>query len=519
MHQLEGWSDLSSRVLVLALVFTIIMLSRLTPFIETHTPYSTDSWGIIRNTLVLTSNTPISLSSRLFDGYNNYWPVVSVTTAVYSVATGIGVYESSSIIPLVALLVFTLLVYIHLAWATSGRLLDRVLAVLALASSISIVQMTSGLVKEGYAYFLQALILLWYPYRRGPGSLLILALTGITLALTHHLTLLATASILVGLASMDILLLFSRGSTRLVDHLTALAACAAGGLIQYTALGRYFIPSEIVSTWIPLSLLSHIVFSTMLLLPLVRLLGGREPRPVFSTLSTLLVVPGYTAVEWAGRVLGFDTGGLALSTSIIAALLLARTALGSLKPRYVYYYTWVFTILSLVFFAYNEELPMAPSLAYRLLTFTIPPLTILAYASLNNTRASLTGLYRLLLEGYIALMLVAYVLTQTGLSPELGWHWRYSESSLYTAGFISSRLREGYSITSDVKYSYLLRGLYSVGVNVSCTTGQLTLIDEYMFKQGALLAPGKLCRLNKSVLDGLSIVYTNGLQYITFKQL
>ena len=68
----------------LMIIVLVSILLRIYPMTVSGLPFSTDSWLLIRNAEKLVENSPIPLNSKLFDGYNNYWPLSQIYGAILS---------------------------------------------------------------------------------------------------------------------------------------------------------------------------------------------------------------------------------------------------------------------------------------------------------------------------------------------------------------------------------------------------------------------------------------------------
>ncbi len=91
--------------LYVLIILVVALGVRLYPTVTTGMPFSTDAWPLMRNTEVLLQNTPVSLNSGVFDGYNNFWPLSSIFGAVVSLIAAVPATTAMAIaVPIAAAL-------------------------------------------------------------------------------------------------------------------------------------------------------------------------------------------------------------------------------------------------------------------------------------------------------------------------------------------------------------------------------------------------------------------------------
>jgi len=180
---------------------------RLYPYLVSGLPFSLDAWGPIRNTELLLKRTPIGLGDDAFDGYNNYWPAISLFGAVVSEVTSLSPLQTMAIfIPMAG--ATTILIF----YALVQRIFNTRIAFMAsiiFATAFPHIYFTSGVMKETYAnplYLLLMLIFL-HPTIGKLKQALLFGVSSVASALTHHFTLLIA---IVTLSSITTAQLVSR---------------------------------------------------------------------------------------------------------------------------------------------------------------------------------------------------------------------------------------------------------------------------------------------------------------------
>lgn len=498
---------MSGRAVYIALLLGFTAILRIAPFLELGVPYSTDSWGLLRNTRVLVDFSPISIASQLFDGYNNFWPASTVSLSILTIVAGGDVYVFSELLMVASFIVFTVLLF-----ATGCRVYGgSSLALITVYTGffISYLQMTGGFTKEGYAYPLYALIL-YYAIAEGDFKKLVLPVVLVTasLALTHHLTMLVVIAVAYGLLINGLMSFATRVEDVRIRHYTfILVAAVLAGFTHYLLLGRYSMLS-IASPWLAVSLASSITLAVLInyLLRLLLLYQGSRAgvgRECLERLAIAFLALGLTIAiglntgVWSGGRQN-PTLGLTLSTLGFASLITIATVVNLSRGNFLpatLITSCIASVLGVMLFAVVEEIPDNFTLLYRLVSFLAPPAVLSASSRVGRASTATASVYALL-------MLCTYILLQMGIAPELGWHWRYSIGDVYLAGYVSSYLRGG--VYSDVKYQSILKSYY--GVDVGIWNGVLkgvVVVDEYMFTRGMLQGPGLLTLLEISLFREL----------------
>ena len=518
----------SVRVLFLAVLTSLIV--RLTPYLYSGVPFSTDSWGPIGNALRLLQHTPVPMTSDVFDGYNNFWPANSIFSAVTSLVTGVPLIPASA----VAVPVAGGLGVVALA-ALVKRLTASPQAAYASALMLSLffnnVMMCGGVIKECYACPI-ALALMLTPLLsvrwRDPPFWVIALILASGLTLSHHLTLLLTLMILGGWLLLEVFNHVVRGSEvngRVAFLALALASIGYAYNMLYAWGGLKLSLSEDIIT----SLTSYyLVFTAAGLYVSVRR-PPSKPWIAAAALATLAAPPALTYMVSAGVMQAFMTPSphippsfavYSISYSVLGALALIGYRVSWKRGSTAYVILWLSALLAFETYALIAEPPMAVDLAYRTLDFLAIPLAVMAALPLREPRlrrAASAGV-----AVFLAVNALMVYSTLTGVETHLGHFWVYSFRDLELASLInssaSSRLVYG-----DVRTSFLYQGLYMVKVDYSNAlrvlkggdglTGAL-IMYEGMLKEGFVSNSGSLIPLRESVVDALmdgnDLTYSDG---------
>ncbi|PNV78948.1 MAG: hypothetical protein C0179_08165 [Fervidicoccus sp.] len=497
----------SSEKLLIIASLSFFSLLRLFPYLRTGVPYSMDSLGLIRNALVFSSHSPISLFSDLFDGYNNFWPGASILASSLSIVIGGEIVKVSSLLPAYAFFSTALL------FSLLGRGLRRGTSIAItsaiLGSTTGILMLQGSLIKEGFAYPLLGLFL--YLLFRRESSLrtgILLVLTSFSLAFTHHFTTLIAVLIAVFFLISDLFKSISFGTPKIGFHILSSLEIILPSSIQFFLLGRYSTLS-LATPWLAISLFSSL-FLTASLFSLSSPYIERRMREVkIASLFSILILSMVSLSFYKA----FGLEQLPPSTYLLAtafALLLSSAILtaegGDLNDFWIPF----FSVLSLMLFALSEDIPMKVAILERSATFLIFPL-----ATMLSMRGKGLRIRRASALSFSLIMLLVYLLVQAGVFISPGWHWIYHEDEFEAESFLQDHYRIGESIMSDIKQEYLLSSygnLSSSLWNGSIERGNI-LYSSYMDREGMLLNTGYVMVLEKISFSALchmnSIVYSN----------
>ncbi|RLG80053.1 MAG: hypothetical protein DRO40_11785, partial [Thermoprotei archaeon] len=185
--------------IILFLVLVIGLVFRLIPTTVFNEPYSTDIWPLIKISKKLLDNPGLKIfDDKFFDGYNNRWPGVVLSTTVASIITNLDIYTIYRYLhPIIVITTFSVLVYI-LLHTFHGNKKYCFIGLLYFLSVPSLIVFTSALLKEIYAYaFLY--ILLIYALRKWSSlreEILLILIVSLALTITHYLVTLMAVGIL-----------------------------------------------------------------------------------------------------------------------------------------------------------------------------------------------------------------------------------------------------------------------------------------------------------------------------------
>ncbi len=183
----------TSRGYLLGAILIVASLIRIIPGLCSDNLFSTDVWPLYRDTLVLLSNPSLKIfNDSFFDGYNNRWPGVILSTTYYSVLTGLSPrYVYMYIFVLALSLSFMLGFYIFVK--RLGKKVSWISSLAVFSFLPSMVVFTSSPLKEVYAYTLFFIIIYFFVRTlQGLGSvrdLVVAFIFSTSLLIVHHLTL------------------------------------------------------------------------------------------------------------------------------------------------------------------------------------------------------------------------------------------------------------------------------------------------------------------------------------------
>ena len=179
-------SSRESLFLVLVIVFAVV--ARLAPAIAFNNPFSTDVWPLIRLTRVVVEDPSARIwNDTQFDGYNNRWPAVILSTSIACVITGISVEHVYSFLYTVAIAVASVaLLYCVLSFASNRK--AALAAVLYYVAAPPLLIFTSTTLKEVYAYPILFSIVLQLAKREFDWRYIVtVTILSLALSTSHHL--------------------------------------------------------------------------------------------------------------------------------------------------------------------------------------------------------------------------------------------------------------------------------------------------------------------------------------------
>ena len=527
------------RSLYVFLALSIALALRLYPTIVSGLPFSVDAWPPIRNTELLIKHTPIHLDDEIFDGYNNYWPGVSIFGAVFSQVIGLRPVDvMATIIPLTGGL--TVLFFYAIINKLSQNHKLAFSASILLATSFPYTLFTSGVTKETYAnpiYILSILIFLGSSRWR---KILMFTIASAALVLAHHLTALVTIAVLASITLATSItrarngLSFDNSRLLLASILTAVTALYFI-LFAYRGLKLTLTPSDIFS----IASYQTIAFTAALYLTLKPHSSSNARTIILCSTSAALV--SLIALFYTKRPIVPDAPILPSHYILYAAPFILASPLAVLglgRLREMQYeecmlpFFWFATILGLEGYAVFGNSPLGLTLVYRTLNFLCIPLAILCAAGLDRLYMKTSKPRNQKLKNLMATAALLLIVTLNSYSMYaavslqerfMGYFWLYRLQEYNAGSWVSSTCGNNI-IAGDVKFAYLLK--YYFGSNVDEFHGLLYLAGKSFSKPHILLAYDQMKRNGYVFYGGysvdlpedwmeragnLSLVYYNGI--------
>ncbi len=488
--------------LLLPVAVLLGFLLRIYPYLASGLPYSIDSWPLLRDSEQLVLHTPIPLSSKVFDGYNNYWPSTSIYGAVFSGIMGLRVAES---MPLAVPMASTLtLILIYAAARRIGGLRAGVFASWIAATAFPFSFFSSGVVKEAYAYPIYMAMILGYLVG-GVKLIPLEILLAAGLVPAHHLTTLIAG---VSLAAMSLAELVrgvvSRDARR---GLLGLLYTGVLGVIAYS----YYVFYAYRGMRLPLYSSEFVSLSSYQLVFLAGALyyASRSPgRSVWPSLAvaagTGLLLPLASSVRLMPLLPRLPPEYLLYATPFIAAAPAALQGLDHVRRRGDdALIAWLFSAVGLIVYAVFSGQPLGRGLASRLLDFLWIPLSAAAGIGVARIWRGVGG--AALASILLSLMIV--VGAYSTLAPirgekYMGYFWLYRGGE-YEACSLAAELWHGV-ILGDAKIQSLLKGYFKAdarGGYDALSNGRLSgllVVERDVWLHGYLEAGGVLRNVEQS---------------------
>jgi len=425
-----------SRIL-LAAILTLAALLRLLPAYTSGTLFSVDVWPLYRSSQRLLEIPEARIwNNSLFDGYNNRWPGVILSAALYSKISGVPIdYVYMHAYTAVCSLVTLTLVYALLRrFMNAGR---------AAASAAffgfvpSLLVFTSSPLKEVYSYASLYSILLIVsrpsPNVVRPEDLAALLILGVGLALSHHLATL----ILVGFLLSTAYVLYVqqieeiRSSPSRVYARLFLSSLVVGltGLAYF-----YFYGSAGLKVPIALEdILLYIVYAVPIYGGYLLSAGFR--RTVFRELLSIVLIGAASALA---ALLPRALPGISMPPAsvfwyvipIAAALPLASVRVDGFAGALVSG-LGLFILLNAAYILFGK--PLLASIVHRFLNYAALPLSIMVGFSLGRKGLPRVYSYAVVLLAFISSLAVLSNLVGGGIDASYFWYYTRCECSTYDA--------------------------------------------------------------------------------------
>lgn len=486
------------RVLVTTISMVLAIALRTIPFIYTETAFSTDSWGLLRDSAVLVKHSPIDIrSSVLFDGYNNYWPGAIIALSTLKIVAGVPFVPGYLFVTIASTMCFI----IALSYMRNRSLTPA--GILLSGTVFSVLMMTAGFTKEGASYgFFALLISLVFDKEKSSNAVLgTILLLAAALVIYHHLTTAVLASILVGSLVLDVfkfLAIPKQSSLTSAKLIIGLGALTVGFASHYWFLAAFSPVSNLLDYWYAVKAVAWMVVLSIFLPGIVKPdeASGKYAAPVLFLLGLL----AYTSLLNEVGI-GVDAGLVLVTIASTALIISASRATSSISIS-----GWLIGTISLVAVMVLENATFFYSIIYRVLTFLLIAFIVREASGL---------IPRVLYMVAVVASVMAFIATVSGASTLLGWHWVYFPSQISAGEFLAGKLSGGDVVCSDVKYSYLLRGMYGLSTHEGFSHGACRWLiqDSYMFEKGALIGAGKILvleGLSNSIKEGGLVIYSSG---------
>jgi len=446
-------------VLVLGLVYRLILT---TVFNE---PFSTDVWPLIKISRKLLENTSIRIfDDRFFDGYNNRWPGVVLSTAMVSVVTGLDIFAVYRYLCLaIVITVFSVLLYTLLR--TFYR--DREACSRGLLYFLSVASLTvfsSSLLKEVYSYpFLYILIIYtlkrWNSLRR---EVLPILLASMALVVSHYFVTLIAIGILGSTLLVYLiarLMGFAKPSeakhivpqTLFVVTILSLIFAAYYSLHGYTALRIAFTVDDLVAyMFYSISIFgSYAVFSRL----------GKGSMLRIAILS-MLFLPLVLAIAFGISVLpGIEVRSATVPYYVAPVVLPLALFLSSSSGevgdnrllRYLMNGVFLFIAINVMFIVFSK--PELSTAFHRVASYIVLANTVLIVLSSSSSKGFVRRFSRAI--PIIAAVLGGIVLVSIAVGvDDLVFMWSYREGEVKGFSYAINYSDEDITLCGDVKLQY-----------------------------------------------------------------
>ncbi len=533
---------MNKHIYLLALIFAVACLIRLYPTLTSGLPFSTDGWSSIRNSELLLKYTPVSLDSPVFDGYNNFWPAISLFGSVMSEVTGLSPMMVMAYgIPFAAAL--TVPLFFVLVRKVTQNVQVALFSSALLATVYPFVQFTAGVTKETFAYPLMVGLFLVFLMKPSFGKYLLFGLASLALIFTHHLaafiTLAVLASLTLGLAfnkksnpdfsiKMSLLLIFFFGSVLLgyFGFYASDSIALAFNASDFLTVGAYQV--------LILSVLLFFILQPSDSNPQLFRFKTRLVLSVATLISALLLVMFVTARSFLAGAPVLPLHYLLYFSPyfvLFPLLFFSFRNLREFQNRLLIPLFWIAPIAGLEAYAVFGGSPLGLTFVVRLVNFLILPLCILFGVALSKIYSHFKEVpkQKIVTIGIIGLVLAVScvncysVYASVNLQePYMGYFWLYRQPEDAACRWIAANdLNQ--SVAGDTKVSYLLKGYYNVSVDESSgfsflgqngSPPKLLLVYPEMSTNGYVFPGGSALQLPdgfESKLVGLNHVYENNL--------
>jgi len=513
--------------LLLTIVLAVLISTRLIPAFTSNSLFSTDVWPLYRSSERILSIPEARIwDDKLFDGYNNHWPGVLLSTAIYTLITGVQLKDTYAYCYTAASSLATLVLLYALLRRFMGAV-PSTLSILFYGLTPSLLIFTSTTIKEVYAYssFYSTLLITYKVLAANSLKLedfLITAALATGLVTSHHLAtfmllgfLLSTVVVSLVRVAREPRLSIQHGSIYRLLVLTLIIG--AVGLAYYCIYGyRGF--KVVVDT---ASVASYSAYALTIYGGYLILSATTRRRVSRSLIPPVLaLVATFTTMLWVERALP----GLSTPLNMVfwyIPPLAASLVLTALRVEDVVLDTTIvgaslFIALNTVYILFGN--PLLTSILHRFLNYTPLIMSILVGYSFKSRRAPVK-LYALSLITLAALSsaITLHSVLSGGLN--ISFYWYYPECECAGYDSISSLLGSGATLVGDdkVRYYYTLirevaqKPLFEISYSKAAgSCGELFIVYAANYRVG--LAVGlSIYKLPQPIVNNsCSRVFDNG---------
>jgi hypothetical protein len=530
-------------VLLLGIILLFAAGLRLYPSLISEMPFSTDAWSPIKNAELLMQNTPIALNDKIFDGYNNYWPINSIFGALISEIILLPPIDSMPLLfPIVGAL--SILIFYAIVNIFTGPKIS-LLACLLFGTAFSHTYFTAGITKETYASPIYLLLIFVFIHPRLGSSkrVFLFTLATIALSLTHHLTLLFAFFILLSIALAKFVVNIRKGLPvnrleLLLIFIPVLVNILYYELYANAGMGLPFT----ISDWLSIASFQLLAFTTAIFIAL------KPPAPKNSQLylialgSAILagillivnlnatLVPGFDpAVQ--NQLLLFILPYFIIIPFEVLGVEYQKRIQGLLIPLF-----WFIPLAALLIYAVVSNTFIGSVLWIRTPNFMFLPVAILASAGLywlygvakgSHIRKLIKPIVITIVVTVVAINIYSLYDSVSLQDRYMGYHWLYHEQEFGAGYWIDTyTIDNNLTIAADIKVAYMMQDYFEI--KVSTSTGFKYLNNESS-NQPSLLFTYKLMEKNGYILsahgitlpanwtqktDNMNSVYSNGYSNI-----
>ncbi|MBC7090724.1 MAG: hypothetical protein H5T50_02260 [Nitrososphaeria archaeon] len=511
------------KTFILMLSLTLLAFSlRIYPTIISSLPFSTDSWPIIGNTKLLIENSPVNLDSPIMDGYNCYWPASSIYASTFSLVTGSNILDGVGFsIPFAGAL--AVIIFYTLAYRLCGSHRISFYASAIIASSYPYTFFTAGVTKETFASPLLMLILLLFTSKGGLKEYMLFTLASAALVLSHHLTTLVALTVLACTTLAQHISGFRRSEFDWKSILST-AILLSSALVDFIFYAHNGFKITLSASDILSASSYQLLFFTLMAYTVFKPSSNSCSKNFFFMAAVSAVVTFIAMLTTVRPILPdapiLPKYYLIYSTPYIIYSALAVLGLKLKKTFHLMPMFWLSSTLALEAYSAFGSTPLGLALACRTLNFLSIPLAIFSASGLHRLdRVKGNMLAASILLTIVCLNIYTVYSAVSFRERYLGYFWLYSIPEYESAAWLSSY---NGTVSSDVKFSYLLEGYFKVKVDVlqalkylsgkGCSPKVMLLYDQ-MSENGYVLYGGYSVNLPEGWtrrLEGLERIYSNG---------